>query len=572
MKWIVEKPADINLSMKLARELELHPIISQILVNRGLTDVKQMKDFFYPSLDQLSDPFCLSGMTKGIDRIVEALKNKEKIMIFGDYDVDGITATALLFLVLRRFTSEVSYHLPNRLSEGYGLSQEGIQDAASNGVSLIISVDCGITGIDEVEFAKTLGIDFIISDHHEPGMKIPDAYSIINPKLDRNVGDLKELAGVGVAFKLAQGLFDTFNQDHSELFSHLDLVALGTIADIVPLIGENRILAKFGLRQLESTSKIGLKALLKIAGIWGQKLESWHIVFILAPRLNAVGRISTPRTAFELLTTHDAREANRTAELLESENRKRKKLDERIFEEALDMIENKIDLDKEKAIILSNDNWHLGVIGIVASRIVERYTRPTILISNIDGEGKGSARSVPGFHLLNAVKECRGYLLKYGGHKYAAGLSILPENIEAFKEAFNKYTSDNIVEEDLVPKLKIAAKLGPEDIDKNLVEWLELFKPYGPDNMRPVFFMENVEVAFRPKLVGEDHLRFKIRTPQKLLNVIGFGFGKYINSIYRSEFPLNIAFVLEFNHFYGYPQVQLRLKDLVLGDKNIEQS
>ncbi|MBN2542973.1 single-stranded-DNA-specific exonuclease RecJ [bacterium] len=570
MKWIIEKPKDRNLAMRLAKDLQIPPIISQILVNRGIQDVNTMKKFFYPSLDELSDPFVLSGMENAVERIIDSFKNKEKIMIFGDYDVDGITATSLLYLVLNRFSSEVCYYLPNRLSEGYGLSKEGIHEAKENNVKLIISVDCGITGVDEVEYAKTLGIDFVISDHHEPGTKLPNARAIVNPKLNPEPSDYRELSGVGVAFKLAQGLFDILGQDKAELYEHLDLVALGTIADIVPLRGENRILAKFGLRKLESTSKVGLKALLKTAGIWGQDLASWHVVFILAPRLNAVGRISTPKTAFELLTTRDIDYANNTAELLEKENKKRKKLDEKIFSEAIEQIEREVDIDNEKAVVLANDNWHLGVIGIVASRIVERYNRPTILITTIDGEGKGSARSIQGFHLLNAVKECKDFLLKFGGHKYAAGLSIAPEKISAFKSAFNKITSRTLTEEDLIPKLKIAAKLEPKEINSKLVEWLDLFKPYGPDNMRPIFVLEDAQVPYKAKIIGEDHLRFKVKTPEKMYNVIGFGFGKYQEAVYRSDFPLNIAFVLEFNHYYGFPQVQLRLKDLNFGDHELE--
>ncbi len=566
MKWNLAEQNSPSLAREIARELEIPQVISQILVNRGIDNVTDMKRFFYPSLDDLSNPMELEGVPIAVERIIKALANREKIIIFGDYDVDGITATALLYLVMNRFGADVLYYLPDRIDEGYGLSRSGIDEAADKGVSLLISVDCGITGIEEVEYAKTRGIDCIITDHHEPGEKLPEATALVDPKLSET-SSVHDLAGVGVAFKLAHALFDELGEDKTELYEHLDLAGLGTIADIVPLTGENRILAKFGLRQLESTKKPGLKSLLQVTGLWGNELFSWNVVFVLAPRLNAVGRIGSAESAFELLTTFDHTRAIQMARFLDEENIKRKKLDEHIFAEAIDMVENNIDLENERAIVLESSDWHVGVIGIVASRLVERYHRPTVLVSTTDGAGQGSARSIPTFHLLDAVKESSDFLIKYGGHKYAAGLCIDPEQIVNFRESFVKVANKQLTAEDMIPHLKLDAQLDPDDISMDLLNWLKLFSPYGPKNMRPIFLLEKAEIIKPTKIVGKNHLKFKVLNSKRGFDAIGFGMGDMKTKIDNAIEPVHLAFVVESNNYYGYPQVQLRLKDIKIGER-----
>jgi len=565
MKWMLAEREDPSLAIKLSKEVGIPPVLSQILVNRGIRDARSMKTFFYPSLSDLSDPFLFPDMDKAVERIMKALRNRERIVIFGDYDVDGITSTALLYLVLSRFGADVIWYLPDRLLEGYGLSEKGINEALEKGATLLISVDCGITGVDSVEYARSKGMDCIITDHHEPADEIPNAVAVVDPKLSPEAGPFRELAGVGVAYKLADALYTMMNEDKSYLHQHLDLVGLGTIADIVPLTYENRILAHFGLRMLETTQKPGIKALLQVSGLWGNELSSWHIVFVLAPRLNAVGRVSDPSLAFNLLTSHSHSEAVEIAKLLEEENKRRKQLDERIFAEAVELAERTMN-PRDRAMVLVSDSWHLGVIGIVASRLVEKYYRPVVLISTIDGVGKGSARSIPSFHLLDAIRSAGHLLSKFGGHKYAAGLCIEPENIDEFKEAFLKYANEKLTDDDLVPQLHIDAKILPEEIDMNLLKWLELFAPHGPENMRPIFLIENADIVGEPRIVGSNHLRLKIRNSSRIIDAIGFGFGNFKQSISMRTRPVNLAVVIEKNTYYGEPDVQLRIKDIKLGN------
>ncbi len=565
MKWELAQQRDIKRAMALSEELDIPSVIAQILVNRGIDTKEQIREFFKPSLENLSNPFELPNMDKAVDRIIRALRGREHIVIFGDYDVDGLTATALMYSVLSGFGAEVSWFIPDRLEEGYGLSKEGIDNAKKIGASLFVSVDCGITGIEEVAYATEQGIDSIITDHHEPADILPEATAVVDPKLLPNESSIRELAGVGVAFKLCQALYEEIGVSKQDLYTHLDLVGLGTIADIVPLVGENRILAKFGLRTLEATQKPGLKELLRITGLWGSELSSWHVVFVLAPRLNAVGRIGDPGLAFKLLTTLDVGEARFYAKKLDTENEKRKQLDERIFNEAVEMVERVVDLQRDRAIVLDSSEWHTGVIGIVASRLVEKFNRPSIMISTQDGEGKGSARSIQDFHILDAIRNSEGLLLKYGGHKYAAGLSIAEDNIAEFRRAFNDYTRAHLSVSDLVPKLHISGQIFPDEIDLSIMDWLDQFAPFGPGNMRPVFLLEDAQVVGHAQIVGSNHLRMQIRA-KKTTDCIGFGMANFKREIENSGEPVNLTFVMERNHYYGYPKLQLRLKDIQIGN------
>ncbi len=571
MKWTLAEQSNPRLARELSRELDIPPIISQILVNREISTPEAIKTFFYPTLDDLSDPMSLPGMGKAVARIIEAIANREKIVVFGDYDVDGITSTALLYLVLSRFGADVDWYLPDRVEEGYGLSRQGIDVAIRKGTKLIISVDCGITGAKEVEYARQQGVDCVITDHHEPANLLPNAVALVDPKLGPEDAPTRDLAGVGVAFKVAEALFDELHEDKTALFEHLDLVGLGTVADIVPLTKENRILAKFGLRQIEATKKPGLKSLLQITGLWGTELFTWNIVFVLAPRLNAVGRIGSAGSAFELLTTFDPLHAAQMSRFLEEENKKRKLLDERIFEEAVELAEKTVDFEKEKAIVLESSTWHVGVIGIVASRLVEKYHRPAVLISTIEGDGQGSARTIPSFHLLNAIKKSSEYLEKFGGHKYAAGLCIRPDKIADFRREFLRTANELLTPEDMIPRLKIDARIDVDEIDMKLLDWLKLFLPYGPKNMRPIFALTNADIIRPTRVVGkkQNHLRFRTRNGRKAVDAIAFGFGDMKPKIDNAIDPVNLAFVIESNDYYGYPQLQLRIKDISIGDLDI---
>jgi len=562
LRWEFPQKLDENKCKELSSELGLPPVIGKILINRGYSEPEEAKNFLNPSLSDLSDPFMLKDMERGVDRVISALTDKEKIMIFGDYDVDGITSASLMYLVLTKLGAQVSYYLPNRLVEGYGLSEEGISEAERRGAKLIISVDCGINAVKEVDFAQKKGIDCIITDHHEPAETLPDAWAIINPKQEGETYKGKELSGVGVAFKLAQAIYRKLGQDEKELEDHLDLVALGTAADIVPLLGENRILTRYGLLQVAKTSKPGLKSLIFISGLMGKEIGTGQVVFILAPRINAVGRLGDAERAIRLLTTRDEKLASEISRVLDEENRKRKNIDEGTLEQALELIQEEVDLKNDKAIILASAGWHQGVIGIVASRVAERFYRPTVMIS-IDGEeGKGSARSIPGFHLFEALKECEDCLLKYGGHKYAAGLSISSKEIESFKEKFKLVSARIIKDEDLIPRLTVDAELELEEIQDGLMSALELFAPFGPGNLKPVFVTRGLELADDAYVVGKNHLRLKVKKNGIIMDAIGFNLGDFAKPLAMRGTKIDLAYVLELNIWNGNSKIQMRLKDL----------
>ena len=562
LRWEFPQKLDENKCKELSSELGLPPVVGKILINRGYSEPEEAKNFLNPSLSDLSDPFMLKDMERGVDRVISALTDKEKIMIFGDYDVDGITSASLMYLVLTKLGAQVSYYLPNRLVEGYGLSEEGISEAERRGAKLIISVDCGINAVKEVDFAQKKGIDCIITDHHEPAETLPDAWAIINPKQEGETYKGKELSGVGVAFKLAQAIYRKLGQDEKELEDHLDLVALGTAADIVPLLGENRILTRYGLLQVAKTSKPGLKSLIFISGLMGKEIGTGQVVFILAPRINAVGRLGDAERAIRLLTTRDEKLASEISRVLDEENRKRKNIDEGTLEQALELIQEEVDLKNDKAIILASAGWHQGVIGIVASRVAERFYRPTVMIS-IDGEeGKGSARSIPGFHLFEALKECEDCLLKYGGHKYAAGLSISSKEIESFKEKFKLVSARIIKDEDLIPRLTVDAELELEEIQDGLMSALELFAPFGPGNLKPVFVTRGLELADDAYVVGKNHLRLKVKKNGIIMDAIGFNLGDFAKPLAMRGTKIDLAYVLELNIWNGNSKIQMRLKDL----------
>ena len=569
LKWVVAPEPDPEILQEISAKVGLDRIVVKILFNRQIDSSDSIRQFLQPSLSDLHDPFTMFGMEKAVGRILEALRGNEKIMVYGDYDVDGITAASLLYLVLNKLGAQVVYYLPNRLVEGYGLSVDGIKEASSKGVTLIVSVDTGVTAVEEVKFASSLGIDCILTDHHEPGEILPAPVALVNPKQKDCTYSGGELSGVGVAFKLAQAIYERLQQDQIELEEHLDLVALGTAADIVPLIGENRILTKFGIRQISRTTKPGLKSLTFVSGLMGKEIGTGQVVFILAPRINAIGRLGDAELAIRLLTTKDERIAAEIARQLDKENQRRKNIDEKTLNEALEQIRESVDLNDDRAIILASEGWHQGVIGIVASRLVERFHLPTIMIAIDNGEGKGSARSIPGFHLCNALKECEDLLLRYGGHKYAAGLTIDPKNIEEFRLRMKEVSRRLLTDDDLIAKLFIDSEIELSQVNNRFLDVLETFAPFGPQNMRPVFLTRNCEILGQPYCVGKNHLKMKVRKGEAVFDVIGFGFGNWVRQLSGRGNLVDLVYVIEYNSFNDHTRIQLRLKDLKLAAGDI---
>ncbi len=562
LRWDILNQVSTEEINKLSQSLRIPPIIARMLLCRGISGNAAAERFFEPSLDLLYDPFLLHDMQRAVDRLRKAILSEEKILIYGDYDVDGITSVSFLYLILKELGAEVSYYIPDRQSEGYGLSINGIEEARQSGTNLIITVDCGITGHVEIDAAHAHGIDVIVCDHHEPGETLPRAYAVIDPKLEHSTYPFRELAGVGVTHKLCQGLLLRMEIDLSILENYLELVAIGTAADIVPLVDENRVFVKEGIERLNESENIGIKALLQVAGLSGKEISTGHIIFIIAPRINAVGRMGDAQRAVRLLTTDDPAEAIEIANILEQENRHRKNVDEETFRQALTIAEEQYAQGSARSLILHQRGWHPGVIGIVASRVVERFYRPTVLISVDNGVGKGSARSIEGFDLHDALKQCEDLLIGFGGHKYAAGLSIAEEQIPAFHERFEQVAASRLQPEQLIPKLTIDAELRLYEIDALFLKLLRMFAPFGPLNTRPVFMSRNLQIFGTPTIVGGNHLKFKVRDSGATFEVIGFNMGGLLPRIQQPEHTIDLVYVIEENEYNGRKTIQLRAKDL----------
>ncbi len=553
-KWLI-KNNTINNKIK-----GLSPVLLKILSKRGYNEEKDINSFLYGTLDDLNDPYLLTDMTEAVSRIVMAIKNDEKIIVFGDYDVDGITSTTLLYRYFKEsFDYNLDFYLPNRQKEGYGLNKEAIAKFADEKYDLLITVDCGITAIDEAEYANSKGIDLIITDHHQPSDTIPQAIAVIDPHRRGDKYPFKYLAGVGVAFKLCQALEYHKNKQFisQQLIDLLDIVTLGTVADIVTLTDENRIMVRKGLEIINNTENIGLKNLINQVGLNEKEITTGHIGYIIAPHLNAAGRVSDPATCIELLTTNDTNRAENIVSDLRRINKERQDLEQKTLDEANEMVENQIDLETEKAIILASENWHNGVIGIVASRLVEEYYRPTILIAIDKGVGKGSCRSISGLDIHQALSECSNYLDGFGGHKMAAGLSIDPANLSSFRNAFNSILDACLTNEDLIPSLRVDALLNQDEITMDFYQQLSLLEPYGMGNSRPNFILNNTKIN-NAYTVGKNknHLKFSLSDG---LDGIGFGFGDRVKDFKNNE--LDIAFQLDLNEWQGNKKVQLSLKD-----------
>ena len=468
----------------------------------------------------------------------------------------------MLYLFFKQLGFFADFYIPNRVRDGYGLNVEQMQIAHEKGVDLIITVDCGITAIEEVAHAKQLGMDVIVCDHHQPGPEMPAANAILNPKRADCPFPFKELAGVGVAFKLAQGIMQSLGQSLEDFKGLLELVAIGSAADIVPLVGENRILVKAGLEQLNQTENVGLQALMRKTGLLGKKIGTGQIIFMLAPRINAVGRMGDAMRAVRLLVAKDFYEAASVASVLEKENQQRRNLDEKTFREAVSIIEKEYDPETSAAFVLASDKWHPGVIGIAASRLVEKYYRPTVMIAIDNGVGKGSARSISGFNIYEAMESCEDLMVAYGGHKYAAGMSINSENIDAFRQRINAYASDLLTEELLTKTLNIEGEIKLVDITERFKNMLKHLAPFGPQNLRPTFVSKNVEIVGMPAIVGKNHLRFKVRQDDVSFDAIGFNLGGMMHRVRASDGNLSIAYVIDENTWQGRTTTQLRIKDI----------
>ena len=570
-RWKIREVYDDYSVKSLADSLNISDVLSRLLIQRDITSFSQAKYFFRPSLDSLHNPFLMNGMETATYRVITALTENQLIMVYGDYDVDGTCSTALLYLFLKELGAKVEFYIPKRLTEGYGINLTGIDHAKSRNTSLIIAVDCGITAVEETEYAKTLGMDLIICDHHQPKEQIPDALAVLDPLKPDCYYPFVYLSGAGVAFKLAQGVSERIGKRELPL-KYLDLVALAGAADIVPLIGENRILVKEGLEQINSDPRPGILALIKSSNMQPGDLTSGQIVFSIAPRINAVGRMGNAERAVELLITESTDEALKMAQIIETENYQRRKIDEDTFSMAQDLVDNSIDLTADTAIILHQETWHAGVIGIVASRLVEKYYRPTIILTTAGGVAKGSARSISNFNIYDALKKCEDLLIHFGGHQAAAGLAVEMDKLTEFKFKFNQVAKEAITEDDLTPEIKIDSKLKFSEITPKFLRIIDQFAPFGPGNMRPVFLSENVEIGNKPKIVGTNHLvvTLKQNGSDKLFECIGFNMAEYYVEMTKSNCKADIVYNIDKSVRNGMSFPQLRLKDIKFKENNVE--
>jgi single-stranded-DNA-specific exonuclease len=561
MRWTIKPVPELHKIEHLQDVLGVNSIIATLLVQRGIETFEQAKAFFRPSLEQLHDPFLMTDMTEAVARIECAISEGENIMVFGDYDVDGTTAVALVASYLKTYYPNIATYIPDRYAEGYGVSYMGIDYASDNDISLIIALDCGIKAIDKVAYAKDKGIDFIICDHHKPGKELPEAVAVLDPKRDDCNYPYDELSGCGVGFKLIQALGSSRNQFLEDFIPYLDLVATSIAADIVPITGENRILAYYGLQVINSNPRPGIKAFTKNAK--KKELSITDVVFQIAPKINAAGRIKHGNHAVSLLSELDDTMALQFAAEIDTYNTERKALDKQITKEALHQI--KVNQEEERfTSVVYNENWHKGVIGIVASRLIEEHYRPTLVFTKSGDKLAASARSVKGFDVYNALEQCSEFIEQFGGHKYAAGLTLLPEQYEPFKAKFEAVVKSTIDERLLTPEITVDLKISLEDVDTKLMRLLKQIGPFGPQNMHPVFMSEHLQDTGYGKCVGEDdkHLRFTAKEENSNAFVgIGFGLGKKLSTVANKKL-FSSAYVLDENEWQGNVSLQLMVKDV----------
>lgn len=592
-RWLLLEHDD-RVVRELSKALSIEPAVAGVLFLRGILTKEQGRIFLEPSLKHLSNPVKIPGIIPAADRICDAIRNKEKICIYGDYDVDGVTATSLMFLLLERFGADVFYFIPNRMQHGYGLHAEAVREIRKAGTDLLVTVDNGISANEEVALARALGMEVIITDHHEPPVELPETQYIINPKVSGRStiddsssrlsdassslsgsleGDFTILAGVGLAFALMVALrarlrpstgsggsgYHASERNLPNLSEYLDLVAIGTIGDVSSLTGENRILVRHGLERIARSRNKGICALMKVSGLNGSTVTPGQVGFVLAPRINAAGRIGDAGTALRLLVSSDEREVEAAALILNQENQKRQDIEKQILEQVLERIEGEGRADR--VIVAYAEDWHPGVIGIVASRIVDRFYRPTILITLKNGRGTGSGRSIPGFSLYDALNACREDLSGFGGHRLAAGLTMDWDRVQCFRERINRYAEEHLKEEDLVPSIRVDGVIETHDISDVLLQGLSMLKPFGMGNPEPIFVSRNVRIR-NLRLVGEDHLRFQIQSRQGTMTVIGFRMKGLLNSL-SEENPVDLLYHLRYNEFNGTRSIQAVLVDIM---------
>ncbi len=556
--------ADLSKAAVLQQSLKINLSLCGILAERGFDSFEKAKQYFRPQLNDLHNPWLMKDMDKAMQRILTAFEKKEKILVFGDYDVDGTTSVACMYKFLCKIYDSklLDFYIPHRYREGYGVSKMGIDFAKENNFTLIISLDCGIKSVELIAYAKDIGIDFIICDHHLPDEEIPPAAAVLNPKQKDCNYPYKELCGCGVGFKLITALATQFNIDEEHYFCYLDLVATAIAADIVPMTGENRILAYYGLEKINSNPNAGVKALIFLGGIQ-KKLSINNVVFVIAPRVNAAGRMDDAKKAVQLFIEDDYSKALEFAEMLHSDNTDRKEADSSITAEALEIINTDVTLQNKKTTVVFRKHWHKGVVGIVASRLIETYFRPTIVLTESSGIATGSARSVPGFNLYEAIHACREYLLGYGGHFAAAGLSLLPENVTAFANKFEEVVSATIPDQLLIPEIIIDTEISFAALNQNFYNIICQMEPFGPENMRPVFVAKNVLDTGYSKIVKDLHIRFVVKQDKISFTGIGFNLAEKFSLLKK---PVDIVFTLDENEWNGNISLQLKIIDLRISE------
>lgn len=571
-KWKYDK-VDGDILARVASENNIPVPVAELMIKKGLETKEDIDLFFNGSLKSLRNPFDILDMEKAAERIAQAVMNHESICIYGDYDVDGVTATALMYIFLMQCGANVSYYIPNRLEEGYGLNKDAITEIHQRGTNLIITVDCGISAIDEVLLAKELGMDIIITDHHQPSKELPVAAdAIINPMREKDLYPNKTLAGVGVAFKVVMALrftlrkYNFFQQDAPNIRNLLDIVTLGTIADVMPLIDENRIFVRHGLELMNGDSvRIGIDELKKVIDSLStvKKMKTSNIGYQIAPRINAMGRMASSDKSLKLLVTQNRLEARQLAVELDNENKYRQMIERDILQQTFDIIEKNRYAEDEGGIVVASEDWHPGVIGIVASRVVDKYFRPTIILTDDNGVYKGSARSIPSFHLYDGLSSLSHLLISFGGHKYAAGVKIAKENLDEFRKKFNELVKANVKKEDFIPEINIDAEIESKDITSEIMQYLEKLEPYGQGNKEPVFFMRNVSKYQYETYVGKEqnHLKCIFEKKGMLFDAIGFNMKDYKDIIAEND-EFDILFSLVHNTWKNTKTIQLNLKDI----------
>lgn len=543
--------------------------VAELLLRRGVSTPEEAQGFFTPSISDLHDPFLMPDMDKAVNRLNKAMGAKERIMIYGDYDVDGTTAVALVYKYLQNYYSNIEYYIPTRYEEGYGISRKSIDYAAENDVKLVVVLDCGIKAIEEIAYAKQRGIDFIICDHHVPDEELPPAVAILNPKMPGSTYPCQHLSGCGVGFKFMQGFAKSNGLgNHNELESLLDLVAVSIAADIVPIVGENRIMAYHGLRRLNSNPNLGLRSIIRLCKLTNKDITISDVIFKIGPRINASGRMQSGMEAVGLLVTRDLHDAYQRGAEIDQYNKDRKELDKKITEEANELIENNVNIvHGKRSIVIYNKNWHKGIIGIVASRLTELYYKPSVVLTYANGMATGSSRSVQGFDIYSAVNSTRHLLENFGGHTYAVGLSLKEENIDEFSRLFEEYVAKNIQPNQLQPQLDIDADITFADITPELVAALKKFNPYGPGNQKPVFRTRNVFDFGTSKLVGKnlEHIKLELEddSTSRVISAIAFNMSPYFEHIHAHK-PVDICYTIEQNKHHHSESIQLMIKDIRL--------